>query len=445
MEEKVRSVICNPYRPLNGAVGGSETSFGLNALVLLLSAVVTATAYLGGLTSYVSLFAVLVASLLVLTVALEWAIFRRRAAVCQLTVRRKRSWKRIAYRELALLATFGVIGFAYWLLPIFDDRAMQICYFPFLSILFPFLLVMSVPYFWFMDTRDEEEEDVLCRIGRAFVTRRKTVTRFELGNYVRSWIVKAFWLGVMQPPLIEKMRIFICYRWSKLAHDPLELFLMLSAICYAMDLCYAASGYLLNLKAFNTHTRTAEPTLLGWVAGLFCYWPFWGILFYPYFFKYEMPTQWHSLFATGGVAWWCWGAAILAFEALYAFATISAGIRFSNLTYRGLWNTGPYRWTKHPAYVFKGLSWWLIYVPFFVNSGAVAVKCTLLLVGVNLVYFLRARTEERHLSHYPEYVAYALSMNERSVFRWCARILPFLKYRPPAAEDRLFDVSREVV
>ena len=121
-------------------------------------------------------------------------------------------------------------------------------------------------------------------------------------------------------------------------------------------------------------------------------------------------------------------------------ATISAGIRFSNLTYRGLWNTGPYRWTKHPAYVFKCVSWWLIYVPFLVHSGADAVKCTLLLVCVDVIYYWRAKTEERHLSHYPEYVAYALEMNERSIFRWAARLLPFLRYRKPDERARLFAV-----
>lgn len=432
----------NPHRPLNGVEGGTETSFGLNALVLLLSAALTATAYWCGLTSYVALFFVLSASLLLLTAVLEWAVFRRTAALRRLRVCRKLSWRRVACREVALLVTFGIIGFFYWLLPVFAERSMQICYFPFLTLLVPLLLLASVPYFCLMDRIDEEEEDVLCRIGRAIVTRRRTVTRFELGNYVRSWVVKAFWLSIMQPQMIEKIRIFLCYRWEKLSGSPMEMFLMAETICYGIDLCYASTGYLLNLKLCNTQTRTAEPTLSGWVVGLFCYWPFWGLLFYPYFFKYDMPTQWNSLFATGSVGWWCLATAIIALEALYAFATVSAGIRFSNLTYRGLWDTGPYRWTKHPAYVFKGLSWWLIYLPFLVNSGAVAVKCSLLLLSVNVVYFLRARTEERHLSHYPEYVAYACAMNERSIFRWCARLLPFLKYRSLTDRERLFDVEK---
>ena len=70
-----------------------------------------------------------------------------------------------------------------------------------------------------------------------------------------------------------------------------------------------------------------------------------------------------------------------------------------------------------------------------------AIKLSLLLLLNNAIYFLRAKTEERHLSHYPEYVAYALEMNEKSIFRWVARLLPFLRYRPPAKSDLMFNVE----
>jgi protein-S-isoprenylcysteine O-methyltransferase Ste14 len=83
-------------------------------------------------------------------------------------------------------------------------------------------------------------------------------------------------------------------------------------------------------------------------------------------------------------------------------------VRFSNLTNRGVITTGPYRWSKHPAYITKNLSWWMISVPFVADAGwPTAVQSCLLLAGVNLIYFLRARTEERHLSQDPVYRDYA--------------------------------------
>ena len=53
------------------------------------------------------------------------------------------------------------------------------------------------------------------------------------------------------------------------------------------------------------------------------------------------------------------------------------------------------------------------------------------MVGTNLVYFLRARTEERHLSHDPVYVAYALWINEHGIFHRLGKLLPWLRYQAP--------------
>ena len=77
-------------------------------------------------------------------------------------------------------------------------------------------------------------------------------------------------------------------------------------------------------------------------------------------------------------------------------------------------------------------------MPFMAASPLMAVKLSLLLLLNNVIYYLRARTEERHLSHYPEYVAYALEMNEKSIFRWVAKLMPFLKYKPLRQDERLF-------
>jgi len=59
-----------------------------------------------------------------------------------------------------------------------------------------------------------------------------------------------------------------------------------------------------------------------------------------------------------------------------------------------------------------------------------------MLLCLNLVYFMRARTEERHLSRDPDYVAYATAMERRSIFRWVGRLLPVLRFKP----GRLFNI-----
>jgi protein-S-isoprenylcysteine O-methyltransferase Ste14 len=109
---------------------------------------------------------------------------------------------------------------------------------------------------------------------------------------------------------------------------------------------------------------------------------------------------------------WCWAAVMVALTAIYAWATFAFGLRFSNLTYRGVLTNGPYRFTRHPAYLSKNLFWWASVLPFLVTNGSLtdAIRNTVLLAVVSGIYYWRARTEEAHLlaedAKYREYHAW---------------------------------------
>ena len=66
-------------------------------------------------------------------------------------------------------------------------------------------------------------------------------------------------------------------------------------------------------------------------------------------------------------------------------------------------------------------------MPFISQSSfGDGVRNCLALAALNLLYLLRARTEERHLKCDPTYVAYAQWIEEHGLFRRlrCARRLP---------------------
>src|SRR5690606_23207411 len=89
------------------------------------------------------------------------------------------------------------------------------------------------------------------------------------------------------------------------------------------------------------------------------------------------------------------------------WATVIFGLRFSNLTYRGVITNGPYAYSRHPAYLAKNLSWWLVSIPFFPVAGwRLALFYSLCLLVINSIYWVRAVTEERHLLNYSKYRAY---------------------------------------
>ena len=106
------------------------------------------------------------------------------------------------------------------------------------------------------------------------------------------------------------------------------------------------------------------------------------------------------------------------------------GIRFSNLTNRGILTNGPFKFTKHPAYISKNISWWLIFMPFIVAPEFDdKLRLSLLLILQNVIYFLRARTEEKHLSNDPDYVLYAQYIEQHGVFSWVGNRWPVLKFK----------------
>jgi protein-S-isoprenylcysteine O-methyltransferase Ste14 len=154
--------------------------------------------------------------------------------------------------------------------------------------------------------------------------------------------------------------------------------------------------------------------------------------------------DWGSLLSGYPVLQGVFSVIILGLMAIYTWASVSFGLRFSNLTHRGVITNGPYRFSKHPAYLSKNLSWWFEAMPFiapfvfgFRGAGwsghwAGAAAHTLRLLGVNLIYYIRARTEERHLSHDPLYVRYALWMERHGMMAWTRHVLRFARYRPPA-------------
>lgn len=65
-----------------------------------------------------------------------------------------------------------------------------------------------------------------------------------------------------------------------------------------------------------------------------------------------------------------------------------------------------------------------VYVPLSLGGPLGSLQLMVMFFGICFIYYLRARTEENHLSQYPEYVAYANWINERGIFRGIAKGFP---------------------
>jgi len=299
---------------------------------------------------------------------------------------------RVAQKFVGFWLTLGVLAAAYALLPPFGDASFT----PFreaaLACL-PGLLIVSPFYIAYVDRRQPDPDDAYLQIT-ALLAGVRPAGWTVLRQHTLGWIVKGFFLPLMFGYVANDLT----HLWSGPLLPRLDSFEIaferLMELFYLLDVLLAAIAYALTLRLLGTHIRSVEPTSLGWIVCLMCYPPFNSVTgkFLPYD---QDGLFWGKAFASSPALYVAWGSAILVLVFIYMWSTAAFGLRFSNLTNRGIITNGPYRWLKHPAYVTKNLAWWMIAVPFVSNTGwSGALQSCLLLCGANLVYVLRAKTEE---------------------------------------------------
>jgi hypothetical protein len=349
---------------------------------------------------------------------------------------------RVAVRLFGLLLTVGIVAFVYWLFPEYHGSFYD-PWWAYLETLLGPVAVLVIPYFVWTDQRLEEPHDAYWHLGylpyAALNGRMERIDGGVLAAHFKAWTVKCFFLALMVVYLSGEIgslgTAFNSFLGQSLPWDQRNWYQLFYDIGYTVDLLFCVVGYTITLRLFDSHIRSTEPTAFGWIIALLCYMPFYRTIGDMYL-NYDDSIYWDNWLS--GIPWLrnMWAAAIIMLVMIYGLATVAFGLRFSNLTYRGVITSGPYRYTKHPAYLSKNLSWWLISVPWVWEANGHwwdALRHCCLIALLNLVYYLRARTEENHLSlRDPDYVAYALWMEQNGIMSWVGRLCPIFRYKPPA-------------
>jgi protein-S-isoprenylcysteine O-methyltransferase Ste14 len=245
--------------------------------------------------------------------------------------------------------------------------------------------------------------------------------------------VKGFFLAFMISIVPGNWWETVAATPEQITRSPVSMASWLIALMFLIDVTFATVGYVLTLKPLDAHIRRANPFAAGWVAALICYPPFilmgdGGPLNYS-----EGGASWDYWLQNYPVLIALWGVVLVVLTGVYAWATVAFGIRFSNLTHRGILTNGPYALTRHPAYVSKNLFWWLSALPFLATTGSYTdmIRNTVILAMVSGVYYWRAKTEEQHLAEDPAYREYSAWMDRNgTVTRFLAG------FRPGGRRDR---------
>ena len=287
------------------------------------------------------------------------------------------------------------------------------------------LVTLSVPYVIWLDRFLVEPRDGTFQFG-AFVLGGGVVGREQwhsatLAKHWRAWAIKGFFGAFMISILPPGFAQIVESNPAQLMANPVEFIMLLVTLLFVIDVQIGTVGYLLTMRPLDSHIRSGNPFLAGWLAALLCYPPFvWGIIGpNDQVLSYEFATPgWAHWFAGNDALLWAWGGLLVFLTGVYAWATVVFGIRFSNLTYRGVLTHGPYRFTRHPAYLSKNLFWWASVLPFLVTNGSTAdaIRNTFFLLVVNGIYYWRARTEEAHLlAEDPKYGEYHAWMEQHGL------------------------------
>lgn len=287
--------------------------------------------------------------------------------------------------------------------------------------------ILVLPYTWFTLKFNYRLKDdfrdptiiffvLLKRIGLALATRDLNqiaglfkVKRFN--NFCLTCLVKGVFLPLMAMFMFHHVttvqqlmnRVSTEMEGVEIANWFLDL---IYNMLFVVDTGIALVGYGLELKWLGNKTKSVEPTMFGWAVALMCYPPFNNIssVYLPLYDRQEfyIPfTEEQKIFIR---------VIIVFLYGIFVWGTIALGVRFSNLSNKGIVDRGPYAIIRHPAYASKNIAWWFEHLQYMNGLHNV-----LPLICWNIVYILRALTEERHLMKDPDYRAYCKKVKYRFI------------------------------
>lgn len=288
-----------------------------------------------------------------------------------------------------------------------------------LFIAFPVILILIIGYVCFVDRRLMEPEDDYAQIG-AMLNKRIPIDTAILKRFGLKTAVKIVFVPFMYSGFLGNLSILLNSAWQFNA-DAITLLLFNFGI--SIDMLIGIFGYLFSSAIINNQIIDTDSNFLGWVFALLCYPPLVWIM--RQVNDQQDSMIWSDILPHNSVIFWLMFVIINLTWVIYWLATFEFGMTFSNLSYRHLIDKGVYRYTKHPAYIAKNIYWWLHTLPFMGVAFVSAEwwKNILGLTFVSLIYYGRAKSEERHLMRFPEYHHYCNEIDKKGIFRW-------LKIRP---------------
>jgi len=190
----------------------------------------------------------------------------------------------------------------------------------------------------------------------------------------------------------------------------LSVVLLIEQMILLLGSVIACLAYTVENRKWGYPFIAIDTSVMAWIACLVCYYPGNRLLDFLYRFAYQGSHEVPMLVVPGEVWAICVKSAAVAFMAVNLLGTVYLGMRYANLSYRGIVNRGPFAFVRHPQYASK-IMWFLLELfPFFGNPYYV-----LFFFLVALIYIYRVMTEEKFLARFDDYRAYRKKVKWRMI------------------------------
>ena len=338
--------------------------------------------------------------------------------------------KRSMIKILGVFLGLGFLFLIWEFIPEYKDNLYKPFFetMPYVLPYLPFIIVFCVVW---TEWRLGPAEDYAWQFGLIVLQRFKEIDWVVFRNGIFGWIVRGFFLPINVGGVAPLLKTFRGKETQLLTSGWPEQIDMLNHMIFALLVISIIPGYLFGLRLLNTTIKKVDQTWFGWGVTLLCYPPMSRGTGVGWFLFYTNASvlPWVSCFGAEGVGSYVVGSILLLTYFIHFWAESIFCLRSSHLTNRGVITNGPFRFCKHPVYVIKCIAWGIIYLPFLAGHGVIScISLTVCYLAFCGVYVLRSWIEERILSTDPDYIAYALWMDEHSLFRCVGQKIPWMSF-----------------
>jgi len=341
------------------------------------------------------------------------------------------TFKKSLIKTLGILAGLGLVLLAWFFIPEYMLTEYQSFFaaMPYVLPPLPFAIFACV---LLTEWRLGPAEDHAWHFGMVALQRYKDVDWKTVRDGLFGWLIKGFFLPLNFDAAVSLIKGFRGKEANIMTADWPGIIATLDHMIFAVLVIAIIPGYLFSMRILGTDLKKTDQTWFGWMVTFFCYPPInrgthSGWFSYEHYVGSVFP--WVAWFGSAGAMSYTAGIALLFFYLVHYWGESICCMRSSHLSNRGIITNGPFRLTKHPVYVVKCFAWTVTFLPFLSqNTLRGDLSHGLSFFAFCGVYFMRGWIEERLLSTDPDYVAYALWMEEHSLFRFMGRRFPILSF-----------------